>query len=432
MRADVENHLTVTSALSRLWSRRRSRPWLVVCATVVLAALLAYPAVDWYLRSVGVAPEFRFWDFGAYDAAIYRWQHGQPLYRPADGGGYHGGYLYPPVALFVFWPFAALPPTIDAVVWGGVSVAFLWVALQALVAAFGVDVHPVERLLLLGVVVGFQPVLLSIKLGQASAFLAGLLTVAAAALVTGEYGQSTDGSSLPLRLLSGAATALAGILKLAYAPVGAHLLVRRARFVGAVVTSALTLLVSVVVFGIETHLAYLDVLRWGVTLGTDARSPIRWLAPHFVPLFALPTGSLVVRLVGALVVAVLALCSDADCETFALGVVVTPLLAPEAYTYTFVVLLPAVVVLVATELDRGDDGYPAVPVLGLGLLHVHAYGLRLAGDVVPSLVGDGAATVVSLLQPGLWGVVVLGVLAAGRVAQTAAVPTVGPGDLFPR
>lgn len=410
----------------QLWSLRRSRPWFVACAAVVLASLLAYPLVDWHLRAIDVAAEYRFWDFGAYGGAVNRWLEGERIYVPDDDGpGYHGSYLYPPVFVLLFAPFTALPPDTAAPVWSACSVAFLWLGLQALVAALGLDLDPVDRGLLLLAVVGFQPLLLSVKLGQASAFVAGLLAVAGAALVAGERVRAdtrrTDRVGRLLDVASGVATAVAGTLKLAYAPVGAHLLVRRDRFVGAVATGLCLLVVSVAVFGVGTHLTYLDVLRWGVTLGTEARSPTLWLAPYYAPLFAVP-GSLAVRLAGALAVAVLALCSTADRETFALGVAATPLLAPEAYTYTFVALLPAVVVLVATELAR--DGYPALPVVGLGLCHVHAFGLRLAGDVVPPLVGGGptAATVVSLLQPGLWGVLVVAGLAAVRVGQSASAP----------
>jgi hypothetical protein len=227
-------------------------------------------------------------------------------------------------------------------------------------------------------------------------------------------------------LASGAATAVAGTLKLAYAPVGAHLLARRDRLVGAVAAGIGLVALSVAVFGVEAHLTYLDVLRWGVTLGGRTRPPTLWLAPYFAPLFALPVDTLPVRLAGALGVAVLAAGSAADREVFALGVAATPLLAPQAYTYTFVALLPAVAVLVATEFDR--DGCPAVPVAALGLLHVHAHGLRLVGEAVPPLVGGSAPVVVSFLQPGLWGVLALAGLAAVRAVEDATVPTLRPGE----
>jgi hypothetical protein len=418
------------SGLRQLWARRRTHPWFVVCAAVVLASLLVYPAVDWYLRAADAAAAFRFWDFGAYGGAVNRWTAGEPIYVPDDDGpGYHGSYLYPPVFLLLFAPFVALPPGTGAVAWGVCTVAFLWLGMQALAAALGGDLHPVERALLLAALVGFQPLLLSVKLGQASAFVGGLVAVAGAALVVGERAGGTRRTGRVGRLgrwTSGAATAIAGTLKLAYAPVGAHLLARRDRLVGAVAAGIGLVALSVAVFGVEAHLTYLDVLRWGVTLGGRTRPPTLWLAPYFAPLFALPVDTLPVRLAGALGVAVLAAGSAADREVFALGVAATPLLAPQAYTYTFVALLPAVAVLVATEFDR--DGCPAVPVAALGLLHVHAHGLRLVGEAVPPLVGGSAPVVVSLLQPGLWGVLALAGLAAVRAVEDATVPTLRPGE----
>jgi hypothetical protein len=393
----------------------------------VFLSLVAYPAVDWHLRAAGIAPAFEFWDFGAYGGAVDRWTDGEPLYVPDDDGGYHGSYLYPPVFVLLFAPFADLSPGLDAVVWGAVSVALLWLGLQALGATLGVEFHPVERLFLLAALVGFQPLLLSLKLGQASAFLGGVLSVAGAALVAGERRHADDGDedrfATLARLGSGAATAVAGAFKLAYAPVGAHLLARRERFVGAVAAGVGLLCVSVAAFGVETHLTYVDVLRWGTTLGGDARPPTLWLPPYYEPLFVVPGDPLVVQICGSLLVAALVLCSEADRETFALGVAAVPLLAPQAYTYTFVVTLPAVVVLVATELDR--DGYPGVPVVALGLFHVHAYGLRLLGDVVPPFLPGGASTVVGVLQPGLWGTLLLTGIATFRVAQAASFPVLG-------
>jgi hypothetical protein len=413
--------------LRRLWSLRRSRPWFVVCSGAVLLSLVAYPVVDWQLRAAGIAPAFEFWDFGAYGGAVDRWTDGEPLYVPDEDGGYHGSYLYPPVFVLVFAPFAALSPGLDAVVWGAVSVALLWLGLQALAAALGAEFHPVERLLLLAALVGFHPLLLSLKLGQASAFLGGAIAVAGAALVAGESRHTDRGENDRFaglaRLGSGAATAVAGVLKLAYAPVGAHLLARRERFVGAVAAGVGLFGVSVAVFGVETHLVYVDVLRWGAALGGDARPPTLWLPPYYEPLFAVPGDPFAVQAGGSLLVAALALCSGADRETFALGVAAVPLLAPQAYTYTFVVVLPAVVVLVATELDR--DGSPVVPVVALGLFHVHAYGLRFLGDVVPPLLPGGASTVVWALQPGLWGTLLLTGVAALRVAQAASFPALG-------
>jgi hypothetical protein len=286
-----------------------------------------------------------------------------------------------------------------------------------------------ERGLLLWALVGFHPLLLSVKQGQISAFLAGLLTLSLYGLLVAETKDRRSPDAL-----SGALTAVTGLVKLVYAPVGAHLLQDRRRLGSAVGAGVLCLAASVLVFGVDAHVAYLDVLRWGKE--GAVRSPVLWLAPYFRPLYGFGSLSIPLRAVGCVVVAGLAVAGVSDGtarETFAMGVAAMPLLAPRAYTYYLTALVPAVVVMIAVELDA--DGRPTLPLVALLLLHSHSYGLRLAGEVIPPLVSGsetelpvlGATVVdavVSLFQPGVWGAFVLGALAAVRVAEAATFPSI--------
>ncbi|WP_299335752.1 hypothetical protein [Haloplanus sp.] len=61
------------SVLCRLVGRRGDRPVFVAVALFTLLVLFGYPAVDRYLRLAGIAPQFIFWDFGAYATAVERW-----------------------------------------------------------------------------------------------------------------------------------------------------------------------------------------------------------------------------------------------------------------------------------------------------------------------------------------------------------------------
>ena len=97
------------------------------------------------------------------------------------------------------------------------------------------------------------------------------------------------------------------------------------------------------------------------------------------------------------------------------------------------VLLPAAVALLATELRRAD-GRPLVPVVGVWLAAVHAYGLLalvvlLNDHVVPALngllpwaVAPAARAVAAFGQPGLWAALLLVGLAMYRVAAAASRP----------
>jgi hypothetical protein len=385
--------------LRRLLARRDDAPLLVAAAILAGLGLATYPAVDWYLRAIDIAPRFGFWDFGAYANAVDRWVTGEPLYVPNDDGGYHGSYLYPPVALLAFTPFFLTLPFRPAVLlWTAVTLGLLWLAIQRLVTALGATLHPLERLAILPLVVGFHPVLLSVKLGQTAAGLAALLTFAASA-------------SLRARSrLSGALTACCGVVKLPYAPAGAHLLGDRDRFVGAVAGGLGLLALSTLLFGGDAHRTYLDVLAWGLDTGSVARSPRIWLPPYYRPLYDVPHG-LAIRALASLAIAagVLRAPAGAVREATALGFAAVPLLAPLTYTYYLAAALPAVVLLVSVELDR-PDGRPTAPIVGLLLLHGHSYGLRAAGLLLPEWVPG------LLIQPGLWGNLLLVGLAAARVA----------------
>ncbi|MEF8830075.1 MAG: glycosyltransferase family 87 protein [Halobacteriales archaeon] len=405
------------SVLARLWALRRTRPGFVALSVALLAALFAWPAADWWLRGAGVAPGFDFWDFGAYAGAVNRWLAGEPLYQRTEAGGFHGTFLYPPIVVVLFRQFAVFSFERAAVVWEVLSVGLLWTGMQLVAGSLGLRLRWYERGALLWLLVGFQPLLLSVKMGQTAAFMAGLLALSFVAL---DRGERTD--SRPWAAASGAATAVVGAVKPVYAPVGAHLLADRDRMAGALAAGAVLLAASVLIFGVGKHRTYVEVLRWGVERGSEARSPALWLAPYYRPLGWLAE-STALRVVGSAVVAGAAVFADGvDREVFALGVAGFPLLAPLAYTYYLVALLPAAAILTASELRR--DGHPAVPVAGLLLVHLHSYGLWLLvvrmSEAVPATTALRPAYF--LLQPGLWGAALLFGLALARVLQAASVP----------
>jgi alpha-1,2-mannosyltransferase len=423
----TRNHHDTMSVVGRLWRRRREHPWFVAGALFVGVFFLVYPVVDWQLRAAGVAPDFQFWDFGAYTGAINRWEAGESLYL-AENGSYHGSYIYPPVFLLLVRPFTVLFDSFRhaAMAWEAASVAVLWLGAQAAIRAGGVDLEGWERGLLLWLLVGFQPVLLAMKMGQLSPFFAGLLCFALAGVLT-------DGTRTE-SLAAGAFTAVPAAIKLPYAPAGAHLLQDRNRFAGAVLAGLGLVAVSLLVFGVDPHLTFLDVLRWGIEGGSSSRHPSLWLPPYYRPFYVVSTVSLpipvdltllfrlgIAGLISAL--ALLARNGDAEPETFALGVAAIPLLAPRTYAYYLAVVLPVAGVLIARELER--DGYPLVPVVGLFLTSVHSYGLKLMVDHLPQW--SSALTVVRelspWLQPGLWGNLLLVGLALVRVAEVASTPS---------
>lgn len=406
------------SSLDELWALRNKRPLFVAVTVTTLVILFVYPAVDWWLRSIDIASEFAYGDFGAYRGAVSRWQEGTELYRRADDGGFHGTFLYPPVVIILFVPFKGMDFAHAVMAWNLFSLGLLWIGMQLLITALEHKLQIYERIVLLWGLVGFHPLLLSMKLGQMAPFLAAFLCFSAVALIHGEDG------GREFRYLSGICTAIVGVIKLSYAPVGAHLLHNRDRLLGAVGVGVVLVAVSLLVFGIDAHRTYLEVLKWGFNRGADSRPPTLWLPPYYRPLHWLPNSQWL-RIGASVVVAGSALfAANSDAKTvFALGVSAFPLLTPHAYTYYFVALLPAVMILLAVEFDR--NGYMIIPVVGLLLVHLHAHGLKFVIDSLPALFPEiEFFAPYWLLQPGLWGNLLLVGLAFSRIAQGSIWPAV--------
>lgn len=420
------------SILRRLWTLRTERPAFVVLSAITVSALVVWPAFDVYLRRIGLATPFGFNDYGAYAGAVTRWAEGAPLYVRAEGGGYHGSYLYPPIVLLLFAPFAAFEFTTAAVLFGGLSLVLLWTGLAAVARALGYDLLVSERLVLLFAVFGYQPALRDFKWGQLSTLLTALLCFAFYAQELGARRSHTDRRLY--RYGSGALTTLGSSAKLFFATAGAHLLRDRERFAGAIATALALVVASVAVFGVDAHRSYVDVLLWGK--GWDAPRPVSLWDPAaaYRPLYFLGEFGLPARALGTLGVIGLTLATRtvetaaARRATFALGVAAVPLLAPQADTQDLVIALLPAVILLAGELHR-PAGRPSLPVLAVLLFHVHRYGVEAI--VAPPAWLPFAAVLrgAAWLQPGLWATLLLVGLAAYRVAEH--VPALPASDAAP-
>jgi len=426
------------SLAGRLWARRRDRPALVALSALTVLAVLSWPVLDFLIRGRGInTTPFVYYDFGVYSGAVEGWLAGDEIYTQAENGGYRGSYLYPPVTLVFFYPFGAVEDFYSAgTLLGAFSLVMLWLALDAVAGELGYDLQLWERLLLLGLLFGFQPAMFDFKMGQVG-------TVLAATLAFGFYAHERHrrtGSRF-YACLSGALTTVGSGFKLFYATSGAHLLRDRRRLGAALATAGALAVASVLLFGVPAHRTYLDVLAWGKGWGEVPKSPELWGPAYYRPLYILREGAILARALGLLAVIGLTLAArraEGDVParaTFALGLAVVPLFAPEAYTQDLVVMLVPAVILLAVELQR--DGLPAVPVGAVFLLHVHAYGTRLLVDPPGWLPLDGAVGWLAAngwLQPGMWATFLLVGLAGARVAEHARWPDLSrrtdpaPGD----
>lgn len=414
------------SVARALWSRRRDHPWLVGLAILTAVVLGAWHVVDFYLRTHGWTTPMGFNDFGAYSGAVHRWTVGEPLSVPTDSGGYHGTYLYPPITVLVFYPFATLGFQPGAVVLGGLSLILLWVGLEAVATSLGAEFAVWERLALLVMLAGFQPALRDFKWAQISTLVAAGLCFAC---YTQELGADSSPRSAAFQYASGALTTLSSAFKLFVATAGAHLLRDRRRLLGALATAGLLGILSVAIFGLDAHRTYLDVLAWGKGWAAS-KPPAYWdLTAAYHPLHVAGDLALPLRAAGVLGVIALSLAArratvaPARWATFALGVAAVPVLAPQAALNDLVVVVLPAVVLVAHELEH-PRGVPWLPILSVLLVHVQPTVLHLLLRE-PGLGGLSGA--VAWLQPAAWGTLLLLGLAARRVAEHARGPAWVPG-----
>ncbi|MFP4590160.1 MAG: glycosyltransferase family 87 protein [Halobacteriales archaeon] len=392
---------------------------LVTAATVAL--LLCWLPVDFWLRQHDLVTPFGFNDFGAYVQAVDRWEAGEVIYERDDVGGFHGSFLYPPVALLAYYPFTTFDFYTGATLFGATSLVLLWVGLDAVVRALGYRPSLGERLLALPTLFAFQPALRDFKWAQTATLLAAVLCFAFYAQELGTH----PGRSRPFRFASGALTSLASAFKLFFATSGAHLLRDRDRLAGALATAVALLVASVALFGLENHATYLEVLAWGKGWG-ESLPPSLWdTSAAYRPLYVAGSWGLPLRVLGVVAVVGLALAGRrspgrvARWSTFALGVAAIPLLAPRADIHDLVVLLLPAVLLVAVEFEV-PDGRPWVPVLAISLVHAHRYVIEVVIHPPSWLPAGGyLAANAAWFQPAMWATFVLVGLAAYRLAQAS-------------
>jgi hypothetical protein len=449
------------SVARRLWALRHDRPLLVVVSVATVLATVLWPLADAALRPTGLihVSDYGFNDFGVYSGTVNAWLDGEPIYVQNEDGGYHGSFLYPPFVLPLFYPFSMLGFEAGPVLLGTLSLFLLWVGIDGIAESYGARLAVPERIVLLFALFGFHPAFWDFKWAQVSTLLAAVLCFAFLAHQRGErldagdidtvdvdagdtdqadvdagdadtVGAGDASSGAAGAVLSGVLTTVGTTVKLFYMTAGAHLLRDGRRLAGAVASGAVLLGGSLLVFGLDTHLAYLDVLTWGKGWGTEQLPPAKWQTAYFRPFYlvdqfvetigiSVPNSwiiaATVLGVLGVIALSLAARHSPAAAQpTFALGVAVVPLLAPRAYTHDLVVLLLPALVLLAVELDR-EDGLAWLPVFAVLLLHFHTPGTKLVNEVL------GASDAV-LIQPGVYGTTILIGLAAVRVAEHARLP----------
>ncbi|MFD1644580.1 glycosyltransferase family 87 protein [Haloarchaeobius litoreus] len=224
---------------------RRTTPRLVLLAAVVVGCIMLGSLALKRPGDLGL-------DLAVYRSAADAWLSGGALYEVSPARAPEFTFLYPPVAVLLFVPFAVVPGSIALVAFSALNVAagltLAWIIVRYLRES-GVGLSRVDVALLGAActVSGYRSA--SIYFSQVNVFLALALAVGFVALERERVA------------LAGTALALPAFLKLFPVVVGAWLLRRRAwRAVGAAVAVGLGLhLLGAVLFGPELVTTYVEV-----------------------------------------------------------------------------------------------------------------------------------------------------------------------------
>ncbi|WP_276259735.1 glycosyltransferase family 87 protein [Haloglomus litoreum] len=398
------------------WLRhlREDDPWTFRLAVTSLALLAVWPLWFGVGGALGVFG-FGGVDFKAYYLAGLRVRDGLPLYGtgPVDAVPEPRAvrFLYPPVVAAPFVLLTLLSPLPARVAFLALQFGFLWCSVLVLLRAWGVRPTRGEALAAGWLLAGVQPVVFTLRTGNITGFVAGLLCLSAAVTL------GPDADDRPF--LGGALAAVAAVPKSYVAPAGAHLLGDRRRLAGAALAGLALAVAGLALFGPATTREYVDVLTAGNAWG--APRPPAALPRHYRP-FAwferFPPWRTLLR-VGILLTALstaLAATADERATAFAMGCVTVPLAAPSADTLTLLVAVPGLLVAGLTESRR--HGYPAVVLVGALGVQTSVYAVRVLRHYGPTYIPGMPWALVRpfvVLQPGTAGLLAVFGLCVVRV-----------------
>lgn len=388
-------------------------PYSKVIAAAVASSLILY-AVGWtgsWLLGIS-GPSFH--DFSTYYMAADRFLNGQSVYTdpatipnpssvPSD---FVPLYVYPPLFAVLFVPFALLNFWVASWTYL-VCVSVLFTAATGLLLR-NLDRSPSkgETTFIAVAVIGFFPFKQWAYMGQVTLLLTAALTVSVALL----YGDSRDRQSL-----IGVCAVLAVYVKPYYAPTGAHLF-RTRRLLAAGATLMGLSLLGVLLMGVDATQTYVEILT------TNPVRQFEWNGGPYNPLYALGEFKWAVRIPFLLVAAALAFVGtrlirdDLHPYLFCFGVGTMLVAAPGVKFYTLVTLVPTYIVLVHEEFGR-SDGLPALVFVSIGLVQAHRYVIKYGFEIAVSHDISWLPILLPIVQPALWGALIVVTLSAGRIVQ---------------
>lgn len=398
-----------------LFDHRRAKPLQFVLELLVILSLTVVP-LGYLLGkySLGYVPVP--FDFGAFYYAALRVLTGHPLYVAGSVGPQSGvlihpardtpnPFIYSPISVLLFVPFALLPPLRAILLWNLSSLGLLFVGVLFLLESYDVSLSPHEKLVVLACVTGFYPTIAWLQLGQTT----GLIT-ASLCFVAGFVERSgRTNAAKPTRFAGGLSAAVLA-LKPLYAPAGLFLLRHRRGFLGAIGVGLALAVTSVLGFGIDTNVAYLSYLAKPAYPGASG--------PHaaaFTPLAPFGPFAWLVRLLLIGLAAALAWRSrvlphsQVDRAILSLGFLLVPILSPKPEFHYVNVVVPVLLVALVTGYRTGRG--LLVTLFAIILVQSHYFVRIFLIEIGPNVVGVFSLAhvrpVLPFVQPAVLGFAVL-------------------------
>lgn len=364
------------------------------------------------LKLTGIADGTNFYDFGAYYNAGERMVNGYPLYDwtttypgVTDLPNSPDRYLYAPIISLLFAPFTFLPYEISALAWASISTFVYISGITVFLRSFDTEMSLKEWLVIWSSALGFGPFVVTFISGQITAIVTGLLCISAASLHSENRYSSKN---------AGAILAIPVAVKAYYAPVCAPLLREKRRFfAGASAVTAL-IVASLVVFGIDTMVSYVELLANGKGWGEAVDPPKVWNINDFHPFYYFGNTGYVLRGVLLSMIAIVSYRSRqygfkyVDLYVFSLGLLGIVLGAPTLATSGVIVLAPVILFLLVTTY-RSRPAISVLVLISALLIHVHPYTTEfLTSVLLPGIQAQAiAAMLVPAVQPAVWGILLL-------------------------
>lgn len=399
--------LVFISAFSFEWQIRSTQQKEKLVFVILLLPFLVYIPLNVVLIFMGYVNTPRLQDFGAYYNAAVRILNSAPLYQTTKEVPWLQAqisqdmpYLYPPIFIFLIIPFTLFPVMVAGYLWDIVILSFLIWSVSQLITTFNVKLEPKEKIVLYSGLLSFGPLITWVKAGQVSGLLAAFLCLAGVNLRTDRH------------RLSGVFTVFGGLIKPFYATSGAHLLRNRRRFSSAILSGLLLAILSLAIFGVDTHMNYIDVLIRGKGWGENMKSPNTWNAGHFNPFYGLGVLSYLIRTAIVLATVGFALYSnkiEIPVEyVFAIGVGIIPVAGPTTNTLALNAIIPAVIMVGFYEWETSNE-FPKILLLSVVFIHIHPYTVEFFSTFGPNLYTPLKVLVpyTPVIQPAIYGMALM-------------------------